>query len=66
MMDAHSKAQTLHRDPSFGNIILYRMPDQQTRTGYLIDWELSCGTERAALEDQVFIVRIYILASPKC
>ncbi|KAL6306463.1 hypothetical protein BKA93DRAFT_717815, partial [Sparassis latifolia] len=34
-------ARRIHRDISAGNIMLYRKPYQDHRTGYLIDWELS-------------------------
>ena len=40
-MDAHDKADTLHRDVALGNIILYEDADVTSRVGYLIDWELS-------------------------
>ena len=55
-MDAHSKAKTLHRDLSVGNIILYKLPDQAIRVGYLIDWELSCKMDKLGVRENVLIV----------
>ena len=58
-MDAHSKAKTLHRDLSLGNIILYMVPGQATRAGYLIDWELSCKIDKMTVRDHVLTVSSY-------
>ncbi|KAI0632324.1 hypothetical protein C8Q77DRAFT_1060473 [Trametes polyzona] len=41
MQDALAKDLRIHRDLSFGNIILVREPDRALRRGYLIDWEAS-------------------------
>ena len=56
VMDAHLKARTLHRDISLGNIILYKSPHQQTRVGYLIDWELGCKIDKVGVQDHVITV----------
>ena len=55
-MDAHSKAMRLHRDPSPGNIILYREPDNPVRVGYLIDWEHSCKVGGVGVRDHILVV----------
>ena len=55
-MDANLKAKTPHRDLSIGNIILYRVPNQPVRVGDLIDWELGCKVDQAAVPDRVFVV----------
>ena len=68
-MDAHSKARTLHRDVSLGNIILYKLPHQQTRVGYLIDWELACKIDKVGVRDHVITVSSALLPrsnSDKC
>ncbi|KAH9849523.1 hypothetical protein C2E23DRAFT_737197 [Lenzites betulinus] len=41
MRDTLSKASRIHRDISVGNIILVKVPGQEIRRGYLIDWETS-------------------------
>ncbi|KAH9849515.1 hypothetical protein C2E23DRAFT_362963 [Lenzites betulinus] len=41
MRDTFSKASRIHRDISLGNIILVKVPGQDVRRGYLIDWETS-------------------------
>lgn len=46
MTDAFEKADTIHRDISVGNILLVKHSDDGPRTGYLIDWELSCKTDK--------------------
>ena len=63
-MDAHSKAKTLHRDLSLGNIILYKPPDQSIRVGYLIDWELSCKTAEVGVRDHFLMVISYHSPNP--
>ena len=45
MKDALGKDSRLHRDLSIGNVILVQHPDRPIRTGYLIDWELSCEVD---------------------
>lgn len=55
-MDAHSKARTLHRDISLSNIILYKLPHQQTRVGHLIDWEFGCKIGRTTTRDHILSV----------
>ena len=64
-MDAHSKARTLHRDLSVGNIILYRVPDKPVRVGYLIDWELSCKVDKATVPDNVLMASSCTSSSSK-
>ena len=50
MVDAHDKADTLHRDVSFDNIILYRDEDGTLRVGYLIDRELSRKVDNVPID----------------
>ena len=45
MQDAVKKAARLHRDISIGNIILVRKSKEESRTGYLIDWDASCDVD---------------------
>ncbi|KZT06650.1 uncharacterized protein LAESUDRAFT_638066, partial [Laetiporus sulphureus 93-53] len=47
MMDAYKKAKKIHRDLSARNIVLFRKPGEDRRTGYLIDWEFCCDVNRA-------------------
>ncbi|KAH9849514.1 hypothetical protein C2E23DRAFT_839569 [Lenzites betulinus] len=51
MKDALDKASLIHRDISLANIILVKVPGQDIRQGYLIDWETSAlvDDEGAAL-----------------
>ncbi|OSD02404.1 hypothetical protein PYCCODRAFT_1435404 [Trametes coccinea BRFM310] len=59
---AYREARRLHRDVHPGNIILFRVEAADTtrsppRTGYLIDWESSCGvntkpSEGSAITDR--------------
>ena len=46
----------LHRDLSLGNIILYKLPDRAIRVGYLIDWELSCKTDKLGVRENTLMV----------
>ncbi|KAI0663997.1 hypothetical protein C8Q70DRAFT_213515 [Cubamyces menziesii] len=47
LLDAHRLSSRLHRDVHPGNIILYKSSEAPSsrRTGYLIDWDLSCTTD---------------------
>ena len=54
-MDAHSKAGTLHRDLSLGNIILYKFPEKPIRVGYLIDWERSCKIDKVGRSHNLMV-----------
>jgi len=56
-MDAHGKAETLHRDISLGNIILYRPRKEVERLGYLVDWELTCKLSEVTARGHLLIVR---------
>ncbi|KAI0629905.1 hypothetical protein C8Q77DRAFT_1139149 [Trametes polyzona] len=47
MQDALAKDSRIHRDISFGNIILVREPGEERRKGYLIDWELSAKVDES-------------------
>ena len=44
-LEAKEKCGRLHRDISINNIILVRK-DGELRIGILIDWELSCRSDR--------------------
>ena len=55
-MDAHEKAQTLHRNVSLPNIILHRPEQGARRAGYLIDWELGVVPRNRAPYDHVLAV----------
>lgn len=50
MIDAHNKADTLHRDVNLENIILYMDVDGTSRVGYLINWNLSCKTDDTPID----------------
>ena len=56
VMDAHEKAETLHRNVSLPNIILYRPERGARRAGYLIDWELCVVPRNRAPYDHVLAV----------
>jgi len=58
LVDAHDKADTLHRDVSLGNIILCQLKEEMERVGYLIDWELSCKRSKTTVRDHVLTVRL--------
>lgn len=62
LIDAHDKADTLHRDVSLGNIILCRLKEEMERVGYLIDWELGCRRSKVIARDHVLTVRPMFLA----
>jgi len=62
LTDAHEKADTLHRDVSLGNIILYRLKEKMERVGYLVDWELSRKPSKRTARDHVLTVRLMLLA----
>ena len=55
-MDACYKAGILHRDISLGNIILYKVPGEGYRSGYLIDWESSCRIDKQITRNHVLTV----------
>ncbi|KZT06652.1 uncharacterized protein LAESUDRAFT_146922 [Laetiporus sulphureus 93-53] len=48
MTDVYKKAKKIHRDLSVRNIVLFRKPGEDRRTGYLIDWEFCCGIKRVS------------------
>lgn len=56
MIDAHDKADTLHRDLSLGNIILYRDAGGTLRVGYLIDWEFSRKVDNVPTDTSILPV----------
>ncbi|GBE86115.1 predicted protein [Sparassis crispa] len=58
LIAAHDKARRIHRDISAGNIMLYRKPSQDHRTGYLIDWELSSKVQEDGQATDKYIVRL--------
>jgi len=66
VMDANSKAMTVHRDLSLGNIALFKTPGKLIRVGYLIDWELSCKTDKITTRNHVLTVSSCTLLISKC
>ena len=60
LKDVYEKADTLHCDISLGNIILARLKEKTERTGYLIDWELSCKKWGVTPRDHVLTVRLIL------
>jgi len=66
VMDAHSRANTLHRNLSPDNIILLRLPGKQIRVGYLINWELSCKTDRVTVRNHVLTVGSFMFSKLGC
>ena len=62
LVDAHEKADTIHRDVALGNIILARLEEKMERVGYLIDWELSCKLNKATAREHALTVRPILLS----
>ena len=56
MTDAYS-ADKIHRGQSTTNIILYRRPGEERRTGYLIDWKFGCDVSRPP-EDRLWRITV--------
>ena len=56
MVDALEKADTIHRDISVGNILLVKHSNSKPRTGYLIDWELSCQVDKTLRREKERVV----------
>ncbi|KAJ3018305.1 hypothetical protein NUW54_g368 [Trametes sanguinea] len=59
LLEAYNRTNRLHRDVHPGNIILYRddtadATRSRPRTGYLIDWENSCGVNTASSAGSIF------------
>ena len=52
VMEAHNKAQTLHRDVGLPNIVLYRPKEGVRRTGYLTNLELGCELSKIRPRDR--------------
>ena len=62
LVDAHEKADTIHRDVALGNIILARLEEKMERVGYLIDWELSCKLSNEMAREHALTVRLIFLS----
>jgi hypothetical protein len=56
VMDAKSKAETLHRDVGVPNIVLYRQAEGMERVGRLVDWELALEPGSKQTRSHAFIV----------
>jgi len=57
VINAHDKANTLHRAVNLENIILYMDIDGTSRAGHLVNWDLSCKTNSPPISASKLPVR---------
>ncbi|KAL6301555.1 hypothetical protein BKA93DRAFT_691874, partial [Sparassis latifolia] len=65
LIAAHDNARRIHRDISAGNVMFYRKPYEDHRTGYLIDWELSSKVQEDGQATDKYIVGTRIFLSQR-